>query len=532
MSNPDTEQAHKIQLSRLSPSAREKAVTFLEKAVEFHLGGLPTEQAHPKTKNLSQLAKDDPAKGLAVFAEVELDAYAQLRHYMKGIERLQENLSEVLASGKRIYLCGCGATGRLSLAIETLWRAQAPQNMKDRVRSFMAGGDYALVRSIENFEDHPEFGARQLEEAGFEKGDLLLAVTEGGETPFVIGACERAAEEPGGLKPWFVYCNPDEILIRTADRSRRVLENPKITKLNLTVGPMAVTGSTRLQATSVQMFACGSALFAAAGLAPSPATELETLIECLRTADLESLVPFIEEENRVYANQEFCLHFSREHAISVFTDLTERSPTFSIPAVENINFKQDLERPSWTYLEVPGAQSAREAWRAILLREPRAIEWDGFADRFGGRILDGFNFSEGVASRRQDYLKGRKQNLYSIARSADGNSLEFKFANHFASFMRPPSLLTEHLFLKLLLNATSTLVMGRMGRFEGNVMLWVKSSNNKLVDRSIRYIQQMLENSGREIPPYNQIAIELFDVVETLPTDEPAVLKTFERLKG
>ena len=534
MSSENLKATSQIHLSRLTPAAREKAVAFLEKAAEFHLGGLPTEQAHPKTKSLSQFAVSDPAKGLSVFNEVELDAYNTLRHYMKGIERLRDNIREVLDSGRRVYLCGCGATGRLSLAIETLWRAQVPQSspMHDRVRSFMAGGDYALVRSIENFEDHPEYGARQLEDAGFEKGDLLLAITEGGETPFVIGACERAAQEPGGRKPWFLYCNPDEILIRTAERSRRVLENPSIEKLNLTVGPMAVTGSTRLQATSVQMFTAGSALFSAAGLTGSPSEELDSLTEALRKADLESLVPFIEEESRVYAKGEYCLHFSREHAISVFTDLTERSPTFSIPAVENFHFANDLTRPSWTYLEVPGARNAHEAWEAIVLRKPRAIEWEGFSTRFGGQILDGFDFSEGVASRREKYLGGKKQHLFKIGRSKDGKRLEFSFNGLFASFDRPLSLLTEHLFLKLLLNASSTLVMGRMGRFEGNVMLWVKSSNNKLVDRSIRYIQQLLENDGAAVPPYNQIAIELFDVVETIAPDEPAVLKTRDRFRN
>ena len=43
----------------------------------------------------------------------------------------------------------------------------------------MAGGDAALVRSIERFEDYPEYGARQLRELGFRDGDLMVATTRG-----------------------------------------------------------------------------------------------------------------------------------------------------------------------------------------------------------------------------------------------------------------------------------------------------------------------------------------------------------------
>jgi N-acetylmuramic acid 6-phosphate (MurNAc-6-P) etherase len=53
--------------------------------------------------------------------------------------------------------------------------------------SVMAGGDFALIKSVEGFEDFPDFGRHQLREAGVQKGDVVVAITEGGETPFVIG---------------------------------------------------------------------------------------------------------------------------------------------------------------------------------------------------------------------------------------------------------------------------------------------------------------------------------------------------------
>lgn len=33
--------------------------------------------------------------------------------------------------------------------------------------SFMSGGDVALVKSVETFEDHPEFAVQQAKDVGF-----------------------------------------------------------------------------------------------------------------------------------------------------------------------------------------------------------------------------------------------------------------------------------------------------------------------------------------------------------------------------
>lgn len=43
----------------------------------------------------------------------------------------------------------------------------------------MAGGDVALIKSVEDFEDHPEFAVQHMKDLGFTENDLLLASTEG-----------------------------------------------------------------------------------------------------------------------------------------------------------------------------------------------------------------------------------------------------------------------------------------------------------------------------------------------------------------
>ena len=170
------------------------AEEFLSMADQFRLGELVTEQPHPLTHNLSALAQNDLPQAIATLKEVDRLALEKLASYADGIAALATAVGKVFAAGGRVYLCGCGATGRLSLSLETLTReGMLAKEFAERVIGFMAGGDAALIRSLEGFEDFPGYGERQLRELGFSENDLLLAITEGGETPFVIGACEAAA---------------------------------------------------------------------------------------------------------------------------------------------------------------------------------------------------------------------------------------------------------------------------------------------------------------------------------------------------
>jgi N-acetylmuramic acid 6-phosphate etherase len=117
----------------------------------------------------------------------------------------------------------------------------------------MAGGDYALIKSVEGFEDFAPFGRKQVSDLGLASGDTLFAITEGGETSFVIGTAQQAVE--AGATAYFIYNNPDNVLRERVRRSRQILDDPRIVKINLTTGPMAVTGSTRMQATSIELLA-------------------------------------------------------------------------------------------------------------------------------------------------------------------------------------------------------------------------------------------------------------------------------------
>jgi N-acetylmuramic acid 6-phosphate etherase len=511
-------------------SAEGKARRFLAQASQFQLGDLPTESRHPKTMQLSQLAANDVTAAIRAMAGVDRDAVAEVATHLPALDRMAADIRAALATGGRIFLCGCGATGRLSISLEALWREEARRlghaDLSDKVLSFIAGGDFALVRSIDNFEDHPEFGARQLHELGFTDGDLLIANTEGGETPFVIGATEEA-ERSGARKPYFVFCNPADVLRRVAERSRRVLDNPRIHSISIPTGPMALSGSTRLQATTAGMLATGAALFAATTPEQSCAAWIEEFSQVLASTDWTALAPLVKSESAIYANHQFCVHRTSRYGITVLTDTTERTPTFSLLPFENT--LDDESDASWTYLSIPDVDSPIAAWERVLGRQPRPVEWEMFAGRYGMARTLGYDFSANSLERRRNQLGQDNVRVFDIAdQEAD---VVFRIDNVEAGFRRPASLLSQHLLVKCAMNITSTLVMGRLNRFYGNVMVFVRPTNNKLVDRSIRFIRLLLEDEGLSPLTYEEVCLALFQEFERSRADEPVVVRTFERLR-
>src|SRR5207247_6807835 len=88
-------------------------------------------------------------------------------------------------------------------------------------------------------------------DVGVSANELVFAITEGGEASVVIGTAWKGVEV--GAKVYFVYNNPDDVLCQHVQRSREIIQEPRIEKINLTTGPMAITGSTRMQATTIQL---------------------------------------------------------------------------------------------------------------------------------------------------------------------------------------------------------------------------------------------------------------------------------------
>ena len=500
---------------------------FLQRQNEFSLGHLSTEGFHPETRNLSQQVQEDLSAAIGIIQKIDIAAIEKTETQGNRITELSATIQKTFKNGHSVYLSGCGATGRLALTLESTWRkAFQGTDRENSVQALMAGGDFALVKSVENFEDFPEYGRRHLDDLGFRAGDLLIAITEGGETPYVIGTAHEAlsySNDKNFQKPWFVYCNPSDVLCKTVERSREIIENKNVETLCIDTGPMALSGSTRLQAATAQMLAVGAALWNDLSLI----TRLRD--EYARFKLSLFLQPVVEWETAVYRENNFVMYQTDTFPIAVLTDTTERSPTFSLTPFEK---KNDFHPSHYSlcYLGIPSTSLSQESWEAILNRLPIGLEWKELKGRLGYRSILDFDFS-------QQFLNARARKLFpceqkTISLNQFEKKLEFS-TDQFTSVMESSLLdhpLLAQLLVKMILNTHSLMVMGLLGRYEGNVMTWVRASNGKLIDRTLRYLNFLIEKRDLVNPGRTSLLEMIFEEMKNIGPNDAMVLKILEKV--
>jgi N-acetylmuramic acid 6-phosphate etherase len=519
--------------------AHQKAREFLEREKAFRLGQLMTESSHPKTRRLSQTMDADVQAGVRMLQSVDDDIPAALERIFaqESFGQLVDTLGEAMRTGHHIFFTGCGATGRLSILLEAAWREfwrrtePSGSPMADLCISVMAGGDFALIKSVEGFEDFTDFGRRQIQEAGVGKGDVVVAITEGGETSFVIGTAWQGLDV--GAHVFFVYNNPTDLLREHVQRSREVIEEPRIGKLDLATGPMAITGSTRMQATTTELLVVGAAMEMALAkfrgdVVPAVSAyrqSFETLLRQLSSPQaVEAIVRAVELEEGIYRKRGLVTYLADSLMLDVLTDTTERAPTFMLPSFRK---QGDTVSPvSWSFVKNPHCATGR-AWHEMLQREPRGLTWGPEAFRelnapapiqanppkLDNAEIHKFRIgNEPDPSRTSvpDSILVQVGNLRSQISNLKSQISDSRFAKTAAITFGPfagridvdehihvpcdltasPLRLWEHLAIKLILNTLSTATMVRMGRVIGNAMVWVSPSNKKLIDRGCRLIAQ------------------------------------------
>jgi N-acetylmuramic acid 6-phosphate etherase len=388
----------------MSETSNKRSEEFLKISGQFLLGGLTTESSHPVTANLSQIAAGSTSEALGLLFDADADVIRKYREFAASgrARAIAATVLRAVTNGGRLFFTGCGSTGRLSIQLVSIWRdfwqrqrarglacRPSAEELEGRALSVMAGGDFALIKSVEGFEDFTEFGRKQIGDLGVSSRDVVFAITEGGETSFVIGTAWRALE--AGAKVYFVYNNPDDVLCRAVKRSQEVIQEPRIEKINLTTGPMSITGSTRMQATTIQLCVMLTVLEMAlrdllSAIEPGgpcaldsafvPQRFLEALAQAhagLKAPDfLSQLAALVTLEESVYHAGHKNNYFADRFGIDVLTDTTERSPTYCTPPFRK--FDDARATDSWAFLFVP-SETTPLAWERILKRAPRCIEW-------------------------------------------------------------------------------------------------------------------------------------------------------------
>jgi len=448
-------------LKLLGLTASPESLDYVVNKTPFQLHTLLTEQRHPKTWNLSEKIKTDTEAGLRLLFSVDEDIAARLDKLAADKALLDQLVSEIeyaILAKKKIYVYGCGATGRLAKQMESsfwrpfwkkvkaeadLWakcRGRLDPLIEDGLVGEMTGADRALISSLEGFEDLQLIGRLQLKDRGVKKGDLVICVTEGGETSSVIGTVLGALDQwkaeadynpaESRKRLYFVYNNPDDKL-KPFERSRKVIEEPGITKINLTTGPQAITGSTRMQATTIETFVVGSAIETAVekvlrrALGKKDMARLGFIAETELDARLRRFTALLQEvkrcipalaaltdlEARTYAAAHFSTYFAGAGLITVFIDSTERSPTFRLYPLDTV---KEPQRKCWiqVWTEAP---DPRSAWQAFLGRPFRGLSPALYQKPFEDEIDDPYLQAKALESLKK--AGDDQQDLYDFSLS-------------------------------------------------------------------------------------------------------------------
>ena len=562
----------------MNHDVKESARIFVEDEKAFHLGFLPTEQPNTITMTLDRTFLSSTEDGVKMLQAVDRSIVPMAERIFRSAEfvKMKAAIYEAVVSGRNVVFSGCGATGRLSILLESMWRKffikleienpdvhRRISKYGNSVSSIMTGGDFALVRSVEFFEDYQEFGRQQIREMHIGSGDVLIAITEGGETSSVLGTVQESVSRDATV--FLLFNNPAALLSRHLQRSREAINNPNVTVLDLYCGPMALAGSTRMQATTSEQLIAGAALESALNeiigreskydnQVIDYTSEFVNLLSELEKQETVAVVSrYTEFEENIYRRCGLVTYYANDYMLDIFTDTTERAPTFMLPPFRRCD--DTTSQASWGFVKNP-MRTTPETWEFVLGRKPRCLDWTGpDYGKMGAEpkilahppavSLDDLNKflvgNEEDPSRRSSAVNAA---VMVLAASEAGTGDFQRFEEGFARFsggyarravlaigttysngefslpleIRKSSLqLMEHLAVKLVLNTISTGTMVRLGRVTSNWMSFVEVSNKKLIDRGVRIISSLCGIS------YQDACERLYETLDEFSNHPPAV---------
>ena len=192
---------------------------------------LLTEKSNSKSQFLDQLSTPELVE---VFSNEDIEPQRAVSEAIPEITKAINLIVPRIKEGGRLFYLGTGTSGRLGV----LDAAECPPTFcssPELIQGIIAGGDSALKKSSEALEDQESLSIEDLDSRDFSKKDVLIGITAGGTTPYVISALSYAVKiEALSIA---VSCVPIEDVTL-----------PCIIDIRLLTGPELLTGSTRLKA--------------------------------------------------------------------------------------------------------------------------------------------------------------------------------------------------------------------------------------------------------------------------------------------
>ena len=206
-----------------------------EKDLFRELSTLVTESRNPNSYDIDMLDVSDVVR---VFNEEDKKVALAVEKELPYIAQAIEIVTEAFKNGGRLCYFGAGTSGRLGVldAVECPPTFGVEAGM---VVGRIAGGYEALTVAVEGFEDHEDYGAKDVAELKVTDKDVVCGIAASRRTPYVVGAIAEGKRR--GAKTITVVCNPREHLQYDVDVA--ICPVP---------GPEVIMGSTRLKAATAQ----------------------------------------------------------------------------------------------------------------------------------------------------------------------------------------------------------------------------------------------------------------------------------------
>lgn len=180
-------------------------------------------------------------EALAAMLDNQQGAFVAVRNALPDLAAAVTAAAGRLAARGRLVYAGAGASGRLAVqdGVELHPTFGWPH---ERLAYLVAGGEEALVRSVEGAEDDVAAGRGGAGALRLGRDDVVVAVAASGGTAFTRGV-QEAARGAGALTVAFAN-NPEAPLLAEAERA-----------VLLHTGPEFLAGSTRMTAGTAQKMA-------------------------------------------------------------------------------------------------------------------------------------------------------------------------------------------------------------------------------------------------------------------------------------
>ncbi len=196
---------------------------------------MPTENVSERFTEIDRWSTLD---AVSAMFEAQFSAIAAIGPELAGIAEAAEESANRLLAGGRLMYAGAGTSGRIAvqdgveLGPTFGWPAE-------QVAYALAGGESALLKSVELAEDDTGAAARDLNSLGVGENDVLIGVSASGSTPYTLAAVETA-NDAGALTIGIANNRPS-----------RLLDQARI-GICAETGSEVIAGSTRMKAGTSQ----------------------------------------------------------------------------------------------------------------------------------------------------------------------------------------------------------------------------------------------------------------------------------------